>query len=72
MLITIQSSHLCICDRPCISQPIIFCVDFAFFLAVCIFFENLVQLSRCVVKIRLLLCPIERKHTLSKWTNLYT
>ena len=44
---------------------------FRIYLAVHIFAENLVQLAHCVAKIRLLLCPVDAKHTSSKWTNLY-
>ena len=52
-----------ICDRPCekVTQIGNFFKIFFIYLAVRIFTENFVWLASCVAKIRLLLCPVDRK-----------
>ena len=57
-----------ICNRPRekVRQVGIFFLQISYYLAVHIFAENLVWLARCVAKIRLLLCPVDRKPTSAK------
>ena len=44
---------------------------FHIYLAVHNFAENLVRLARCVAKIQLLLCPVDRKHTVHRQNNKF-